>query len=64
VLGVGDVAQVESDLAVLDRAEAATPLSLHPDGGVPLRGGSKTSTASGRPKSRATWRFNSSISGM
>ena len=38
VLDIGDVAEVDADLAVLDFAEAAAPLSLDADGGVPLLG--------------------------
>src|SRR5262249_32527998 len=38
VLAAADVGEVDADLAVVDLAEAATPLPLHADGGVALLG--------------------------
>src|SRR5262249_31989123 len=38
VLAAADVGQVDADLAVVDLAQAAAPLPLHPDRGTPLLG--------------------------
>ena len=51
MLDLADIAQVDADLTVLDLAQAAAPLPLDTDGGVPLGEGrrSRTRTPLGLP---------------